>query len=65
MFSGSVPRDCFATRVRVACKTVSTSARTMRAEVCQTCATSEVAAHEEGADSPPTTHVVSAGRKRT
>ena len=64
MFSVSVLKDCFATRVRVACKTVSTSAPTTRAAVSQTCATSEVAAHEEGADSPPTTHVVSAGRKR-
>jgi len=65
MFSRSVPIDCFAIRVGIACKTVSTSARTMRAVVSQTCATSEVAANEEGADSPPTTDVVSAGRKRT
>src|SRR5450756_1302147 len=53
MFSGSVPRDCFATRVRVACKTVSTSALATGAAVTQTCPRTKRAGHGAVADALP------------
>ena len=53
MFSVSVLKDCFATRVRVACKTVSTSAPTTRAAVTQTCPRTEHAGRRAVADALP------------
>src|SRR5450830_943380 len=54
MFSRSVSKDCFATRVKVACKTVSTSAPATGAAVTRSCRRSELAAHGHLADQLPT-----------
>src|SRR5665647_3502322 len=53
MFSVSVLKDCFATRVRVACKTLSTSALATRAAVTQTCPRTEHAGRRAVADALP------------
>ena len=56
MFSGSVPMYCFATKVRVACKTVSSSAPATGAAVSRSCERRELAANTGPADTLPTDH---------
>src|SRR5665647_1708197 len=65
MFSVSVLKDCFATRVRVACKTLSTAALATRAAVTQTCPRTEHAGRRAVADALPPDQTECAALLRT